>query len=86
MENIQEIQERHRKEIENLQKSCSHSDISNFVGVVGIPGSSYKARFCHLCGKEIEKVSESVASFVTTSSHPDNGTYFLRTGLGTVRV
>ena len=56
MENIKEMRQRHKEEIENLQSMCSHPEISDWMPYMWAPGHfSGNVRICKFCGKTIER-------------------------------
>ena len=56
MENINQMRQKHKKEIETLQKLCSHSEISNWMDYQWAPGHfSGRVKVCEFCGKTMEK-------------------------------
>lgn len=53
--NLKEIIKRHDKEIEEFQDSCTHSEISNWMPHMLVPGHfSHDARICKRCEKILE--------------------------------
>jgi hypothetical protein len=55
IENIEEMRTRHKKEIEDLQNSCKHKDISDWMPYYWAIGHfSHNVRVCNFCGKTVE--------------------------------
>lgn len=57
MENINEMRNRHEKEIAELQKYCNHIEISDWIEVQYAPACStgQYVKVCRFCDKVIEK-------------------------------
>ena len=56
MENIDQMLDRHRKEIAELQKKCNHPEISNWMDEWWAPGHSTgrSIKTCRICGKVVK--------------------------------
>jgi len=55
MENIEQMKERHEKEIEDLQSKCSHPE-SEWMPYMWAPGHfGPNVKVCRSCGKIVEK-------------------------------
>jgi hypothetical protein len=50
METIKEMRERHTREILDLQNSCNHPDVTDWL--------PYMWAYCQVCNKEIESRSK----------------------------
>jgi hypothetical protein len=51
-ENIEQMRERHKKEIDMLQLNCKHKKISNWMDYQWAPGHwGYPVKICLFCGK-----------------------------------
>jgi len=57
IENIDQMRERHKREIERLQKSCKHKKLSNWIREWWAIGHStgYMVKTCNFCGKVIKR-------------------------------
>ena len=56
MENIEEMSKRHKKEINDLQDSCEHNSISDWMEYHWAPGHySHDVKVCNTCGKIVEE-------------------------------
>ena len=71
METIDEMRERHKQEIQNLQDMCEHPK-TRWDNYVGIPGRSGKAKYCLICGKELENIPYKIEVSTTVSSSNDD--------------
>lgn len=55
-ENIDQMRERHKKDIENLQNNCKHTDISGWMDYMWAPGHfGLPVKVCKFCGKIIKR-------------------------------
>lgn len=56
LEDIKQMQERHKKEVEELQTACPHKEISNWMEYHWAPGHySHDVKCCNYCGKIVEE-------------------------------
>jgi hypothetical protein len=71
-ENIEQMKERHRKEIEELENNCKHEKISEWVMSLWAPGHiGPNIKYCEFCGKVMEtQPTEIVTSFDDFDSLP----------------
>jgi hypothetical protein len=54
-ENIEQMRERHQREVVNLQENCKHTDLSGWTPYMWAPGHmSGNVKCCKFCGKIIE--------------------------------
>ena len=61
-ENIDQMRERHEKEIEKLQKKCKHTDISGWMDYMWAPGHfGLPVKMCDFCGKIIKRKKARVS-------------------------
>jgi hypothetical protein len=53
---IKELRDKHRREIEEFQKKCKHSDISGWIDEWWAPGHSTgkQVKVCNICEKVVE--------------------------------
>lgn len=55
-ENIQQMRERHEREIKALQDACRHEKISDWMPFEWAPGHiAGEVRVCETCGKTVEE-------------------------------
>lgn len=56
MENIEQMSERHEKEIKQLQKSCKHENKSDWMDYAWAPGHFMgRVKICNDCGKTLKR-------------------------------
>lgn len=56
MEDIKQMRERHKKEIEVLQASCAHENVSDWMPYEYAPGHRCgEVRICGSCGKIVDE-------------------------------
>ncbi len=57
MENIKEMTERHKREIQELQDSCKHEKVSGWLDYYWAPvhSSGFQVKQCEFCGKVVQK-------------------------------
>jgi hypothetical protein len=57
MENIKEMTERHKREIQELQDSCKHEKVSGWLDFYWAPmhSSGTQVKQCEFCGKVVQK-------------------------------
>lgn len=71
-ENIEQMQERHEREISELQNNCSHTHISDWMDYMWAPGHCWgRVKVCENCGKIIESSVPQVPKFETKWSAPN---------------
>lgn len=56
-ETIDQMRDRHKKEIEDLQDNCKHEKISGWMEEMWAPGhfSGTRVKVCEVCGKVVER-------------------------------
>ena len=71
MENIEQMREKHSQEIKNLQNTCLHKNISDWLPYYWAPGyrGTYDVKVCRDCGKTIETKSIFSNAATTVSSN-----------------
>lgn len=57
IENIDQMRERHKREIKRLQKSCKHKKLSKWMEEYWAPGHSTGSmvKLCDFCGKVVKR-------------------------------
>jgi hypothetical protein len=61
MENINQMMERHKKEIEELQTNCKHLEISKWMDYMWAPGHfGLPVKICLWCGKIMKSKSDKI--------------------------
>lgn len=71
METINEMRERHGREIEELQKNCKHPEISDWMNYMWAPGHFLgKVKVCKICGEIVER-DPSLDIIQESLLHPD---------------
>jgi len=56
-ENIYQMRGRHKREIEELQSSCKHKELTDWMEECFAPvhSTGYMVKSCKLCGKIVER-------------------------------
>ena len=55
-ENIDQMRKRHKEEIEKLQSSCKHTDISGWMDYMWAPGHmGFPVKVCNFCGEIVKR-------------------------------
>lgn len=64
MESFKELKKRHDKEIDNLQNSCPHEKISDWINSCWAPGHyGLPVKYCLFCEKTIERKKPEIDYF-----------------------
>lgn len=56
-ETLNDMQQRHKKEIKELQERCTHNNISDWMDFMWALGhfTGRQVKICNVCGKEIDR-------------------------------
>ena len=67
-ENITEMRDRHKRELNDLQTNCNHVNLSNWIPYMWSPGHFHdEVRICNTCDKVIERRYDVPNPTVTTT-------------------